>query len=238
MTCSSESQKGGSVQFGMWKAIQDKHPNHIVAYTDADLSTHLGQLGLLMNGIIKEGYLAAIGSRREPESVVVKQGARNDRGKLFIYLWKRMINTIHYITDTQCGFKAFRADSLPTILEHSIEKRFAFDIELLVKIEKQRANSILKVPIAWIDSEAASTTTSLSPYLPMLKSLGKIYRHYLPANTTSDQFSDFIDSLTDVAWEKLLRQIPPAITERDPTSFSEFSEVSAADLLKLSGFNG
>ncbi|NNK70480.1 MAG: hypothetical protein HKO96_08380, partial [Flavobacteriaceae bacterium] len=79
----ADSQKGGSIVYGMWHAV-DKYgeQDHLVLYTDADLSTHLGQVGLLVNPILKSGKLAAIGSRRETDSVVLKTGVRNDRGKL------------------------------------------------------------------------------------------------------------------------------------------------------------
>ena len=91
MTSTDHSRKGGAVQYGLWAATQMKRENHIIVFTDADLSTHLGQTGLLIEGILNQGKDAAIGSRRERASVVVKKGKRNLRGKLFIYLWKRLI---------------------------------------------------------------------------------------------------------------------------------------------------
>ena len=99
----ADSQKGGSIQYGMGVAAEDGEPDHVVVFTDADLSTHLGQLGLLIAPILGGGFDAAIGSRREPLSVVIKGGARNTRGKLFIYLWKRLIALLSPFVDTQCG---------------------------------------------------------------------------------------------------------------------------------------
>jgi len=90
----SESQKGGSILYGMYHIARQKKENHVVLYTDADLSTHLGQAGLLTKPILEDGCLAAIGSRRKKHSVVIKQGQRNDRGKLFIYFWKRVLPSI------------------------------------------------------------------------------------------------------------------------------------------------
>ncbi len=122
----NESQKGGSVVYGMWDAIRNrKSENHILTYTDADLSTHLGQLMLLVDPLLHQNKNVAIGSRREPSSVVIKQGSRNDRGKLFIYLWKRLIPNLGKLIDTQCGFKAFRAEIIPHIIADMIEKKFA-----------------------------------------------------------------------------------------------------------------
>jgi hypothetical protein len=233
MTSTRDSQKGGSVAYGMWTAAQQEHDNHIILYTDADLSTHLGQIGLLVEGIVSEGQVAAIGSRREPTSVVVKTGLRNTRGKLFIYLWKRLLPLLGEIVDTQCGFKAFRGDLSPGLVDDLMEKRFAFDIELLIRLEQDSPGRISKVPIAWIDSEAASTTTAARPYLPMLKSIVKMYRRYLDEDPGAETYAGFIEGLDDLRWSALLERIPAQIADADPASFGDFDEISAQDLETL-----
>jgi hypothetical protein len=226
----SDSQKGGSIQLGMWHAAQRNDPGHVVLFTDADLSTHLGQAGLLMYPILAEGADAAIGSRRETTSVAIKKGKRDVRGKLFIYLWKRLLPALDRVVDTQCGFKAFRADVARTIVVDALEKKFAFDIELLLRTELARPGSIVKVPIAWIDSEAASTTTDLEPYLPMLQSIVGFYRHYLTANPESDTFAAFIEGLDEESWHRLVDSIPAEIAEADPAQFGDHAPVTVADL--------
>ena len=110
-----------------------------------------------------------------------------------------------------------------------IEKKFAFDIELLLRTELIRQNSIAKVPIAWIDSEAASTTTDLQPYLPMLQSIVKMYRKYFYDTQKSNEFASFIESLNQETFDKLLNNIPEAITKREPYEFSEYDEVKVVD---------
>ncbi len=230
MTSTNDSRKGGSIAYGMWVAAQQDLPNHIVLFTDADLSTHLGQTGLLVGPIMVDGADAAIGSRREPESIVVKTGTRNLRGKLFIYLWKRVITNLDEIVDTQAGFKAFRAEVVREIVEDMLEKQFAFDIELLVKTQLRRPGSIAKVPIAWIDSDALSTTTDLQPYLGMLKSMVAMYRRYLPPNPQSEAFAAFIESLDEDQWQTLVAHVPEPIAAREPYTFSEFDEVTVDDL--------
>lgn len=226
----NESQKGGSIVFGMWDAIQKNNgQNQIVVYTDADLSTHLGQLMLLVDPILNDNKLAAIGSRRETYSVVIKKGSRNNRGKLFIYLWKRMIPNLGDIVDTQCGFKAFKAEVIPDIIDGLIEKKFAFDIELLLRTAQLKKNSIRKVPIAWIDSEEASTTTDLQPYLPMLKSIVLMYRKYFPKDALSDEFATYIDTLDDEEFQLLLNNIPQNIVAREPDAFTAYNEVRVKD---------
>ena len=91
-----------------------------------------------------------------------------------------MIPSLQGIIDTQCGFKAFKADLIPHIVENMIESKFAFDIELLLRSLLIRENSVQKIPIAWIDSEAASTTTDLQPYLAMLKAISAMGKKYFP----------------------------------------------------------
>ncbi|MCB0917983.1 MAG: hypothetical protein KDC39_05375 [Actinobacteria bacterium] len=229
----NDSQKGGGVEYGMWHASRQPRPGHVIMFTDADLSTHLGQAGLLLGPIVEQGALAAIGSRREPESVVVKQGGRNTRGKLFIYLWKRLLPPLNYLVDTQCGFKAFRADVVANILEDMIEKKFAFDIELLLRVELVRPGAIAKVPIAWIDSEAASTTTELQPYLPMLNRVVDFYERYLPPTPEGNDFASFIRALDEESWERLTERTPAAIADADPATFDDFDAVSTAQLREL-----
>ena len=227
----NDSQKGGSIVYGMWDAVNRKgSKDHIVSFTDADLSTHLGQLGLLMDPILTENKLAAIGSRREIDSVVIKKGARNNRGKLFIYLWKRLIPNLGDIVDTQCGFKAFDAMALSSVLQDLIEKKFAFDIELLLKTMLVRPDSIYKVGIAWIDSEAASTTTDIQPYLPMLKSIAAMYRKYFDPDDEREDFANFINGLTEEEFLDLLDHIPNDILVREPLEFTEFDQVKVDEL--------
>jgi len=234
MTKTSDSQKGGSIAYGMWQAAQEKtNKRHIIIFTDADLSTHLGQTGLLLHPIIHKGKKSAIASRRENHSVTIKQGGRNNRGKLFIYLWKRMIPNLNYIIDTQCGFKAFESDVVNEIIEDLIEKKFAFDIELLLKTELLQSKSIEKVAVAWIDSEAASTTTDIQPYLPMLKSITFMQKKYLSANEKSQSYVQFIQSLNEEQFLYLLDHIPEEITNKEPIEFNEFDRVSAAQFQNI-----
>ena len=230
MSSPNDSRKGGSIAYGMWAAAGRERPNHIILFTDADLSTHLGQIGLLVDGIVNKGKLAAIGSRREPTSIVVKKGTRNLRGKLFIYLWKRIITNIGYIVDTQCGFKAFTAPTVRAIVDDLIEKGFAFDIELLLKTELRQAQAIEKTPIGWIDSEALSTTTDIQPYLTMLKGMVAMYRKYLPSNAESDEFAAFVESLDEAGWQRLVADVPEGIATREPAEFSQYRGVSVANL--------
>jgi hypothetical protein len=231
-----QSRKGGSIIYGLWEASreQEQGRDEVVLFTDADLSTHLGQAGLLIDPILNDGKDVAMGSRRETASVVIKKGTRNLRGKLFIYLWKRMLSpALLEIIDTQCGFKAFRADAAQAILNDLLERGFAFDVELLLKTEQRNPNGLAKVPIAWIDSEAESTTTALSPYLSMLQSIAAMNRKYLPPSPKATAFANFIEELDETGWNHLVDYVPEPIGTRDPQDFGHFDEVSVEHLTSL-----
>jgi len=226
----NDSQKGGSIAYGMWHAAQNSSDQeHIIVYTDADLSTHLGQTGLLLQPLLSENKQVAIGSRRETNSIAIKKGIRNTRGKLFIYLWKRLLPELNYLVDTQCGFKAFKHETLIEIIDDLIESKFAIDIELLLRAELLKQKKIAKVGIAWIDSEAESTTTDIQPYLQMLKSISKMYRKYSGKHQESESFSDFIDSLSNEQWDKLVEKIPDGIANREPFEFDSYKNVTVID---------
>ncbi|WP_051216016.1 hypothetical protein [Ferrimonas futtsuensis] len=236
LSSTHDSQKGGSIAHGLWHAAQYPHQgDHFIAYTDADLSTHLGQLGLLVENLHRHDNLIACGSRREPTSVVVKQGVRNHRGKLFIYLWKRMLPQLDSIIDTQCGFKMLRSGCIDELTRQMVEKRFAFDIELLLRLALNQPDRIGKVAVGWIDSDALSTTAELSPYLSMLKSVVALYRHYLPAHPVSDQFAALIDKMDEDQWERLVAALGPIFDGVEISRLCSTELMSAVQLAQKAG---
>jgi len=228
-----ESRKGGAIELGMWEAAAvDRGPGHVVVFTDADLSTHLGQTGLLVDAVRRAGSVA-IGSRRHERSVVKKGGARNDRGKLFIYLWKALLEPLQGITDTQCGFKAFDARVVQRLVGGMRERRFAFDIELLLRAilaDPRDRCAVSTAGVAWVDSEALSTTTDLQPYHAMLQSVVAMYRRYLDATPAADAFAKFVERLSPEDWHDLAQSVPAEIACRDPRQFDRWRGVRVEDL--------
>ncbi|MEO0559869.1 MAG: hypothetical protein AAF170_17000 [Bacteroidota bacterium] len=233
----TQSQKGGSIRFGLWDAARRSRESkqHIALFTDADLSTHLGQIGLLASALAQPGTRAALGSRREASSVTVKGGTRNLRGKLFVYLWKGLIPQLEGIIDTQCGFKAFDAQHLATWIGDIQDNGFSFDIEFLLRIQLLQPGALQKVAVAWIDSEAESTTTSLEPYLPMLQRIATLYRSTLPATAEADALADLIERLDNDSFHRLVARLPPALADREPIEFDAYRETRATDLAQAIG---
>jgi hypothetical protein len=115
------------------------------------------------------------------------------------------------------------------------EYRFAFDIELLMRASLRPGSTIRKVPIAWTDSEEASTTTDLQPYLPMLKAIAGMYRAYLPSDPRREAFASFIEGLDEHRFERLISHIPPTIVEREPFELADYDGVTVSDLRSAIG---
>ncbi len=84
--------------------------------------------------------------------------------------------------------------------------------------------------MAWIDSDALSTTTDIQPYLPMLKAIAGMHRHYLADSTSGADFADFVDSLDEAAWERLQDNIPLGITDREPSEYVRYEGVTVEEL--------
>ncbi|NNK87698.1 MAG: hypothetical protein HKO90_05405, partial [Flavobacteriaceae bacterium] len=118
------------------------------------------------------------------------------------------------------------------VINDLIEKKFAFDIELLLKSELYQKGSVVKIPIAWIDSEAASTTTDLQPYLPMLKSIVRMNQKYFPDDNDHNAFAGFIESLDEETFQKILNEIPKEIVSRNPDEFTRYDGVQVTDFKK------
>ena len=163
-----DSQKGGAIQYGMWSAIQEHHGNdrHIVFFTDSDLSTNIAQAGLLLRQLEDQNRMCAIGTRYSAGGVYcTPKGAMGvtDHDRLMLvfrhFIRSKLLPQIGEIIDTQCGFKAFKTEILKNVLDQMTDKRFSFDMELLLITALQcgsRDNFIGEAPIVWIESNEES----------------------------------------------------------------------------------
>lgn len=163
-----DSQKGGAIQYGLFEAIQQswKNTELIVLYTDADLSTNIGQAGLLLNRLSNNKTMCAVGSRYDPGGIYcTPEGAQglsdNDWIRLIFrnYVRAEILPQLGPGVDTQCGFKAIKAEVLSDTLDKMIDKGFSFDMELLLLISlnhEKGGQTIAQAPIVWIESNAES----------------------------------------------------------------------------------
>ena len=162
--------KGFAVRTGMLRARGE-----IVFFMDADLSTPLSEI-LKFLAYFGEHPEAAvvIGSRRDPESSIVKRQNlfRQQLGRAFNYFVK--IFGVAGIKDTQCGFKAFRADACTQIFSRATIDGFAFDVEALALAQAMGYRVDVR-PVVWVNSADSKVRVLIDP-LKMLWDLIRIKR--------------------------------------------------------------
>lgn len=142
--------KAGTVISGMLKAT-----GSIVLFSDLDQATPLGELDKLLPWFDR-GFDVVIGSRNRN-----RQGAPLSRilmARGFMVL-RSMVLGLARITDTQCGFKAFKRNVAKQIFEklelygttHEVSGPMVtagFDIEVLY-LAKKLGYKIKEVPVEW-----------------------------------------------------------------------------------------
>lgn len=139
--------KGYAVRSGMLRARGD-----VVFFMDADLSTPLEEVPAFVTFLEEHPKVdIAIGSREHPASDVrVRQTwVRQNMGRVFNQVVRRMVGIS--ITDTQCGFKAFRWDACQKLFAAQTIDGFAFDVEILL-LAKKSGFSVEVLPVRWENS--------------------------------------------------------------------------------------
>lgn len=138
--------KGYSVRHGMLEAR-----GKIVLFTDADLSAPIEEADKLLAALATNDI--AIGSRALDRRLIeVRQPwLRETLGKFFNGV-VRLVLRLPF-SDTQCGFKAFRAGPSRIVFEQQTLERFGFDPELLF-IARRRGLTVAEVPVRWADDPA------------------------------------------------------------------------------------
>ena len=150
--------KHGGKPYAVWQGIKASK-GEIILFTDMDQSTPIKEIGKLLPYFDK-GYEVVIGSRgwKRKGAPFYRQLAA------FIFLNLRRMLLLRRIVDTQCGFKALKAEVAKELFPQlSVLKNFkeakgwrvtAFDVELLFLAQK-KGYSIAEVPVAWKDEDVS-----------------------------------------------------------------------------------
>lgn len=120
----------------------------LVSYMDADLSTDLEAFPPLIDGLIKEGYHVAIGSRLKKGARVQRQLKREIISRCYNLLIKLMFR--NKFSDAQCGFKALTRQAVEDLVPMVKDEGWFFDSELLLRAE-QKGYQIFEISVKWID---------------------------------------------------------------------------------------
>jgi len=103
----------------------------VLVYMDLDLATDLSYLKPLVDAIAVEGYDFATGSRMLKESRAQRTFGRSLSSKSYNWLVRQMLSSKLY--DHQCGFKAFKRQSLLGLLDEVEATHWFWDTEIMVR---------------------------------------------------------------------------------------------------------
>ena len=159
--------KGYAVKTGVRKAFYE-----LVIFMDADNATRISEIEKFMPYL--DDYDLLIASRNLKESnIVIKQPLfRTLMGRTFAFLVRLIIGT--KIKDTQCGFKVFCNKKAKDLFFTQTCERFAFDVELIMKAEKQGL-MIKEIPVDWYNDER-SKVNGIKDAVKMFRDVIKIWR--------------------------------------------------------------
>lgn len=138
--------KGAAVRRGMLDATGEFR-----IFSDADFSTPIGETAPMLRRL-ENGVDVCIGSRGVNKTFVKKHQPWYRE-----FMGNRFNDVIQFaftpgITDTQCGFKGFRAEAARRIFERSALDGFAFDVETLY-LARKLGFTVEEMPVEWYNDE-------------------------------------------------------------------------------------
>ncbi|MDP2604073.1 MAG: glycosyltransferase family 2 protein [Deltaproteobacteria bacterium] len=165
--------KGFTVREGMLEAR-----GRIRLFTDADNSTDIAHFDR-MKPSFDEGCDLVIASRNPKDvagacQTVPQRWYKRSIGKLGNLLVQRV--AVPGIWDTQCGFKAFRAEAAEPIFSRLTIDRWGFDIEVLA-LARALNYKIGIIPAHWINDDQSHV--KLPDYLRVLRDTFKVRANLL-----------------------------------------------------------
>ncbi|WP_035855260.1 hypothetical protein [Cryptosporangium arvum] len=239
LTSTDQSRKGGSILAALADAVAaGPEHRHVVAYTDADLSANLAQLGSLI-APIAGGAVATLGQRYglegavlvKPDGPSVEPQSTGDKPDKLIVLFRHyvralLIPSLAHVLDTQAGFKAFDADALRPVLSEMTSFNETFDVELLIHLaQRYGAGSLAVEPIVFTEDFAATNFPSVDPgarHLAMVKQVVDLYDRFVaPVEPVTGEAAELLTLVRDLDLEGYVRLIETLRAEDagDPTLF-------------------
>lgn len=115
-----------------------------IVFMDADLELPPTQLPTFFGLLNSQNADVIIGSKMHPKSVInYPPGRKIVSFGYFIFIAFLFNQKFH---DTQTGLKLFKAEVIKPVMEKILVKRFAFDVEMMVMIARQKWN-IVESPV-------------------------------------------------------------------------------------------
>ncbi len=170
LTYQGHSGKGHNVK----RLIEEAESDWFV-FMDTDLATDLDAFQTLLPYI--DDYEAIIASRHHEGSLILgEQGfLRRLMGRVSRSLIRHKFK-FKGITDTQCGFKAFKTSVAKKMAEKQIIDGFAFDVEYLYFLFLNDYR-VLEIPCRWTDYPSSTIGHPFKSSRLFVKDLRKIQRN-------------------------------------------------------------
>ena len=121
-----------------------------VIFLDADLSTPLEEIPRALAELQTADIV--VGSRGLPDSDIrVRPPLYRRLASAIFDTVKHLLVGLWHISDTQCGFKAFRGEIARPLFALGQVDRFMFDVEILYLAERARLR-LKEMPVRWADA--------------------------------------------------------------------------------------
>ncbi|MCC7306672.1 MAG: glycosyltransferase family 2 protein [Acidobacteria bacterium] len=144
--------KGFAVKTGLLAA-----EGKIALFSDADLSTPIGEMRKLIDPIAAGEFDLTFGSRALDRSLIgTHQPWRREQGGKVFNLVVRLMTGMPF-WDTQCGFKAFNLAKFRPLLDVMKIDRFGFDVEFLY-VARLHGLRLKEIPVRWNNDERSKVS--------------------------------------------------------------------------------
>lgn len=138
--------KAEAVRAGVLEAASlARYP--FIGYWDADLSTPLAEIDLLLEALRRNTRCQlALGSRvKRLGSNIERRMERHVLGRIFAACASGVLGVAVY--DSQCGAKVFRTELVPTLFRDPFLTRWLFDLEMLVRLRNEVGAALVDLTI-------------------------------------------------------------------------------------------
>lgn len=160
--------KGCAVRTGMAASQGDK-----AVFLDADLSTPIDEIPRALE--LLEQADIVVGSRALPDlDIRVRPPLYRRLATLLFDTVKHVMVGLWRISDTQCGFKAFRGEVGRALFARGKVDRFMFDVEILYLAERAGLR-LREMPVCWTDAPG-SKVRFWEGLISMIRDLWRIRR--------------------------------------------------------------
>jgi glycosyltransferase involved in cell wall biosynthesis len=132
--------KGGALRTGTRASVGD-----VVVFLDGDLDLPPGQVPDLVDRLLESGADVVVGAKHHEHDQGRYPWRRRVLSRLFSFVVRLLFRLP--VRETQTGLKVFRRPAIDAVIDDLRVLRYAFDLELLVRIDRA-GYSMIEVPVA------------------------------------------------------------------------------------------